>query len=123
MRFFAYGHRNVLATHKTTVEFTKDGHLTKKGDCILGIRADFGKPQGLSGRIMIIISAAGLRDEITAIFNEGFDSDEMVIRKSGFLDKRTFATGADKAACDIDRRIVEWLNDPEKRILIEINNY
>ena len=36
---YAFGHENLLCTHNTTIELTKDNHLTKKGDCILGIRA------------------------------------------------------------------------------------
>ena len=39
--FTAYGHKNILATHKTTVEFTKDKELSLKGNCIVGVRADF----------------------------------------------------------------------------------
>ena len=37
---FAQGHENILGTHKTTLEFTKDKHLTKKGDCIVAVAAD-----------------------------------------------------------------------------------
>jgi hypothetical protein len=35
-----YGHKNIQATHKTTLEFTKDKHLSKKGDCIIAVAAD-----------------------------------------------------------------------------------
>ncbi len=123
MRFSAYGHRNVLASHRTTLEFTQEEHLTLRGDCILGVKADFGRPEGLFGRIRITIRAGSLQDSLTGVFNKGFDSHEMVIRKSGFVDKRTFATMADKAACDIDRRIVSMLKDPKKKVSIEIDNY
>jgi hypothetical protein len=34
---FAQGHENILATHKTTLEFTKDKRLSKKGDCIVAV--------------------------------------------------------------------------------------
>ena len=40
-KFHAYGHPNILATHKTTLEFTKDSELSLKGDCIVGVKADF----------------------------------------------------------------------------------
>jgi len=121
MRFKAYGHRNVLATHKKTLEFTKKDFLTIKGDCILGIKADFKRPIGLSGKIRIRIRVDELSDEIIAYFNNDFDSDEMVIRKSDYIDKRTFAINADKAACDIDREIVRKLKDPKKHLEIEIS--
>lgn len=111
MRFHAYGHENVLSLHKTTVEFTKEDHLTKRGDCILGIKADFEVPRLNLGKIEIVLEIDGLREVINAVHNPDFDSDEMVIRKSDFLDKRTFATHADKAACDVDRGIVRKLQD------------
>jgi len=40
-KFIAYGHKNITSRHKTTLEFTKDSNLTIKGDCIVGIKADF----------------------------------------------------------------------------------
>ena len=41
MEFFIYGHENISAKHKTTIEFTKDKEVSRKGDCILGVNADF----------------------------------------------------------------------------------
>ena len=35
----AFGHENILCTHKTTIELTKDEFVSKKGNCILGIKA------------------------------------------------------------------------------------
>ena len=40
-KFHAYGHPNILGTHKTTLEFTKDEDLTSNGNCIIGVKADF----------------------------------------------------------------------------------
>ena len=39
--FSCYGHKNILATHKNTLEFTKDEQLSLKGDCIVGVKADY----------------------------------------------------------------------------------
>jgi uncharacterized protein len=122
MEFKAFGHKNVLSTHKSTVEFTSEDFLTLRGDCILAINAKFEVPIDLNGKIKIEIFVDDLKDEIIAEYNPDFDSDEMVIRKSTFLDKRTFAINASKAAIDIDRNIVNLLTDPKKQILIRINN-
>jgi hypothetical protein len=54
MELTALGHKNVLATHKTTLEFTKDDYLTKKGDCILAINLDK-IPKAMQGKIKIIL--------------------------------------------------------------------
>ena len=40
-KFSAYGHENILGTNKKTFEFTKDRDLSLKGDCIVGVNADF----------------------------------------------------------------------------------
>ncbi len=39
--FICYGHKNITAKHKTTLEFTKERDLSLKGDCIVGVKADF----------------------------------------------------------------------------------
>jgi hypothetical protein len=35
----ARGHKKIRGTHRTTFEFTKEAHLTERGDCIIGVRA------------------------------------------------------------------------------------
>jgi len=109
MEFKAYGHENISALHKTTLEFTKDDFVTPTGDCIVGIKADFEVPKEDLGKILISISAGDVTEQITARHNPLFDSHEMVIRKSDFLDKRTFAIKADKAAVDLSRDMIDLL--------------
>ena len=46
----------------------------------------------------------------------------MVIRKTGFTDKRTFAIHANKAAKDINRELVEKLKDPDAIVTISIQH-
>ncbi len=118
IRFCVRGHINLLSTHKNTIEFTKDTDLSMEGDCIVGVQADFDALllkefiRKASG-IKITIRIAGLSDEITAIANKEFDDEhEMVIRKSDFISNRTFAIRADKAAIDLDRRLIEKLKNP-----------
>ena len=84
-----------------------------------GIKADFIIPKQDLGKIRIKITVDEISDELTAIHNPGFDSHEMVIRKSDYVDRRTFATRSDKAAYDIDRRIVKSLNNPNAQLIVE----
>jgi hypothetical protein len=35
-----YGHPNIRSLHAKTIEITKDEHLTPRGDCIIGVRAN-----------------------------------------------------------------------------------
>lgn len=123
--FTAHGHKNVLSTHRNTIEFTHDNHLTKNGDCILGINTDYSleaiQKENFSGKIKILITVDNLSDEIIAYYNPIFaDSHEMVIRISNYQDKRTFAIRADKAAKDIKREIVEKMKDPTAVLFIHI---
>jgi hypothetical protein len=120
------GHSNITARHKTTLEFTKDEELGLAGDCIVGVKADFSLQQLKkfikklnNNKITIIIETMNninnnsnekIVEKINAEVNPGFDSDkEMVIRKSGFIDGRTFAIRADKASIDINKRLIVYL--------------
>lgn len=117
--FSINGHKNVLSTHKKTIEFTKDSELTKNGDCILGVNADFElkQIQGLLGceRVRITIEVDSVSDTITAVPNKKFGSNhEMVIRIGEFDSERTFAVRADKAASDLNRALVAALKSGGK---------
>ncbi len=126
------GHENVKATHKSTLEFTKENYLTPRGDCILCIGADKGindlseefKAALKAGKKLLIrIKVGNLVDEVSA---EGspdliFDrSCSMVVRKSTYVDGRTLAVRANKAARDIDRRVIELLKSPETIAEVEL---
>ncbi len=124
--FKVYGHENILATHYNTIEFTKEPDLSKKGDCIVGVKADYDLEE-LKGiveeysKIKIVFSVGNLSQEIFATTNKGYDDEhELVIRKSEFISPRTFAVKADKAAVDLDRKLVEKLKDPSKKGIVEI---
>lgn len=116
------GHPMVLALHPTTIEVTTDSHLTRKGDCIIGVRSDAGCA-GLSQRTKKALRRDGARvvirfvvgDESFVVSARG-DSrltlthpHDIVIRKSDFVSDRTLAVGASAAAKDIPRSMVEVL--------------
>jgi uncharacterized protein len=123
MKFNAYGHENLLGEHYNTFEFTKDDHLTKQGDCIIGINSDYKLEElkQLKGKIKILISIDDFSDEIFCDVNNDFNHEtEMVIRKSNFKDDRTFAINASKAAKDINRELVKKLQEPNAKLNIMI---
>ncbi|MBS3125915.1 DUF371 domain-containing protein [Candidatus Woesearchaeota archaeon] len=125
MKFTAYGHPNILATHPTTIEFTKDKELSSEGDCIIGVKADFLlkdiKKIVAKEQIKITVKVDKFKEEISAQTNRLFNHDtELVIRKSDFLSDRTLGIKADKAAVDLARRLVEKLKDPKQKIEVEI---
>ncbi len=127
--FSAYGHRNITAKHKTTLEFTKDKEVTKRGDCIVGVKADFNlksirKFIKNKKKIKIIIKVKNIRKEIRCELNSNFNDDrEIVIRKSDFTSKRTLGIMADKAAVDLNKNLIKELKDNKSKMTIEITNH
>ena len=132
-KFHAYSHPNILATHKATLEFTKDSNLSLNGDCIIGVNADFdleilkriikNTESNKNKIVKIKISSINgkLFDEVTAELNAGFnDAHEIVIRKTDFVSKRTFAVKSNKSASDLRRDLISYLRMPDKKIIVEL---
>jgi hypothetical protein len=129
----AWGHPNVIAEHPTTFEITKHSGLTKRGDCVLGVRASK-SPADLSpkfrtlckreqARIMVELRAANIVEFIEGRGSPGLTlshSSEFVGRKSTYVSDRTFMIRADKAASDIDRELICVLKSPNTRLQIRI---
>ena len=134
--FSAYGHRNILATHRTTLEFTKEKELSLKGDCIVGVDSDFDnetlkhfiksviEKNNKKIRIIIKIKNNGkyFTKEFNAALNPSFnDEKEIVIRKSDFISSRTFAIKSEKAAGDFGKDFVRMIKEPSSRIIVVIS--
>ena len=115
MMFRAWGHPNIKATHKTTIEFTKNDYVSPEGDCIAGVKADFdiGKLKEFVRKyahVKITIRTGGLSEVILAKTNPLFSDDkELVIRMGEYSSTRTFAIRADKASKHLDREFVKAL--------------
>ncbi len=118
----AWGHVNVSARHRTTIEVTRDEYLTPRGDCIIGIRAD----KGLSdispelkdiirrdGSLVIAIFIAdGYLDCVMGMGSSRLtlgSGDKLIIRRSSYIDDATLMIRANKAAADLDRRLIDRL--------------
>jgi uncharacterized protein len=128
IQFTCRGHKNVLSHHKSTLEFTHDEELTLRGDCIVAVKADYAlaaiKNAAFSGKISVTMECNGITDSFVAEYHDGFDDPhEMVIRRSEYLDKRTFAIRSTKAAKDIDRKLVEALKDPQAVLVVTIVSF
>ncbi len=126
MKFSAYGHKNILATHKTTLEFTKDKELTLNGDCIIGINSDFELDLikdfiKNTKKIKIKIKVDDLVEEVNCEINPDFDDGhEIVVRKTDFLSERTLGINADKAAVDLNRKVAAKMKEEGKKIEVEL---
>jgi hypothetical protein len=129
----AFGHENIKSTSKTTFEITKEEHLTLRGDCIIAVGATKGavdlstefrkvacKP---NARIEIRIAVNG---EVETVKAQGHPAltfshpTDLVVRKSDYICGRTLAIRADKAACDLSRKLVEKLRNSNQRAEITL---
>jgi hypothetical protein len=133
---FANGHQNIAATHLTTLEITKEIHLSRRGDCIIAVAADKSLAdlseefkeslRKSSAKLTLIIEANGITAQINAYGSSKLTlthPSDMVVRKSSYIDDRTLAINADKAAAGLPRKLVEKLRNPKQkvRIILKIN--
>jgi hypothetical protein len=129
----AFGHENVLATHRSTLEITKEPHLTKEGDCIIAVSADKALAdlnekfkRGLlneNAHVAILIEANNVTD---TVFAQGSPQlllahpSDIVVRRSSHICDRTLAVKASKAACDLPRKLVQNLRNPKQEVKITL---
>ena len=128
-----YGHENIQATHKTTFEITKEAQLSRRGDCIIAVSAnktmtDFSSEfkENLhkeKAKIMILIEAGDSVEVVNAFGSPRLiltHRTDMVVRKSNYVCNRTLAIQADKAACDLSRKLAEKLRNPKQKVKITL---
>jgi hypothetical protein len=131
--FYARGHPNMTAKHPTTFEITKQGQLTKRGDCVIAVQATKSLADFLTqfrdlcrrdeARIIVELRAAGIVESIEGRGSSRLTlshSSEIVGRKSTYVSDRTLMIRADKGACDINREMVYALKSADTRIQIRI---
>jgi uncharacterized protein len=132
-RFLAFGHLNVLATHPSTLMFTRETELSKQGDCIIAVAADkavldlsreFKDRLRLpNAKLTITIEVDNLTEQINASGSPNLiltHPTDMVIRKSNYICTRTLAIHADKSANDLARELIEKLKNPNQKATITL---
>ena len=130
---FAYGHRSIQGTHKSTLEITREAQLSKKGDCIIAVSAEKAvadlsqefkeKLREKNARISMLIEAGEVAEVVNAFGNPRLiltHPTEMVVRKSSYVCSRTLAIQADKAAWELSREFVERLRNPKQKVKITL---
>lgn len=130
---FANGHENVRSTNRTTFQITKDEHLTRRGDCIIGVGATkaavdlnprFREVARTEHTRMVITIEADAEVEVVNAWGNTQLSfthpTDLVVRKSDYVCGRTLAIGADKAAKDLSRKLVEKIRNPNQKVKITL---
>lgn len=119
------GHKNILGTHYNTLEITMDEEISKRADCIIGVRANKACWQ-LGSKSKTLIQKSGLIDFELIVQGETFnfagrghegleltDAHELVLRKSSYISPRTAALCCSAAAYDIPRQMIRLLQNPD----------
>lgn len=130
---WSHGHNNILSTHKTTFEITRKPTLTRRGDCIIAVKATKGASdvhpkfketaKRENAQLRITVEADGLKETVKAYGSSRLtftNPTDIVIRKSNYVCGRTVAIGADKSACDLSRKLVEKLRNPHQKVKITL---
>jgi len=130
---FTYGHENIRATHESTLEITKEAELSRSGNCIIAVSADkalndLGSEfkenlRKENAKITMLIEAGNIVEAVNAVGSSRLiltNPTDMVIRKSNYICSRTLAIQADKAACDLSRKLVQKLKNPNQKVKITL---
>jgi hypothetical protein len=129
----AYGDANIVATDITSLSITKFKNVKKGDTSIIGIRANKGctnlnkklKDALKTARKVIITIEVGEESDVVTAFGSPAlrltDSNEIFIRKGDFIDSKTLAILADKAAADLKENLKKNLKTTGKiKMTLEI---
>ncbi len=130
---YARGHPNIRATHRTTLEITREKHLTPRGDCIIGVASNkaardlsddlkkiIKRPDSI---IIVILRTSNHMDYVLATGSEKLvlsDNKRIIIRKSTYVEPATIAIRSNKAAKDIDRGLINELKNSNTVLRVRI---
>jgi len=128
---YCQGHPLVLGSHPTTFEVTREDHLTKYGNCIIGIAADKGC-NGLSPEFKRVLShddavlftrlsCDGVTVEVKSRGSSLFTLDhptDMVWRRSSFVCGRTIGIISDHVAATLPKTLIANLVAKKEMIII-----
>jgi len=129
----ARGHPNIRATHKTTLEITREPEVSLRGDCIVGVKADKAAADlnpffreillRQDSLLVAVIEVEDVRDVVLALGSPNLiltDPKRLIIRKSSFIEPATLGIKSNKAAGDLDKLLVEKLKSETSLIVIKL---
>lgn len=128
-----WGHPNIRSLHYTTLEITREPNLTPRGDCIVGVAASKGCLQidplirknllleNNFVKISIIVEpysfvVVGKTNSKLLLSHP----NEIVLRKSSYVDSRTLLINCDVSSADVPRNMIDALRDSTKRGMMRI---
>ncbi|MHA2007430.1 MAG: DUF371 domain-containing protein [Promethearchaeota archaeon] len=131
----AWGHENILCTHNTTIEITKDNKITKRGDCIVAVNAtkscydltpDLKNLIQNGKKLKITLKVEDTQDFFYGFGNKKLsllDRKNIVFRKSDFICDRTALINCSKSSNELNRELIDLLKHPKNELSIIFEVY
>jgi hypothetical protein len=115
---------------------TKDENLTKRGDCVVAVKAE----KGLSdlsvqlkkiikkekAKIIFMLETGGQKLKVNGFGHPDLslsDPKDIVVRKSSYICDRTLMINANISASDVPPNLVELLQSSENEIVVTIKAF
>jgi hypothetical protein len=127
----AHGHKNIVARDEDCFEITTNDD-PKGEDSVIAVDASKGCKDlndsfklavKSANKVVITIEAGSMMEKITAYGSPALkltDANEIVVRKSDFIDGKTVAILADKSANVFSKGMKEKLKDPKTEVKITL---
>jgi hypothetical protein len=132
--FEAWGHKNILGVHSSTLEITKSMELTESGTCVVGVGATMALADLTDefrvlvrrggSKIVVSLSVNGLKEQIIGWGDPRLTlkhPEDLVVRRSQYVCDRTLCIRADKAACDLSREMIVLLANPDQKMIVTVS--
>src|SRR5512137_467196 len=126
---YCRGHPLVLGSHPTTFEVTREDHLTKNGNCIIGIAADKGCRELSPDFKHVIVhddailfsrlSCGGVTVDVKSRGSSLLTLDHptgIVWRRSSFVCGRTIGIMSDRVAATLPKSLISNLTEGKEMI-------
>ena len=128
----AYGHPKITARSLNYLVFTKNFEIRKDADAVVAVKAskscrdlkkEIKDALKEAKKVEIIIEAGGVSDVVTTYGSPALKlthPEDIVIRKGDFIDDRTLAILADKAANELKQELIEKLRNENTKVKITL---
>lgn len=119
----AAGHPSIRATHRKTLELTREREITERATCVVGVGVEIDEEAlaMLHGRVELSLSVGDMTETVRGRLNPAFrPGDPLVVRRAAAVTRDALVVEADRAASDLPRSFVAALSDGTARIGIRV---
>ncbi|MDQ3935984.1 MAG: DUF371 domain-containing protein [Actinomycetota bacterium] len=119
----ALGHPNIRATHRKTLELTRESEIGPRATCVVGVAAELDEEAlaGMHGWVALTLHAAARSEVVRGRLNPAWRAgDPLVVRRAEAVTRDAVLISADRAASALPRSFVTALADPAARIAFTV---